>query len=58
MQDFKVGDRVQWLQRFDEVEYPVQGTVEMVEEGRLTVRDNLGQFWQVEEWDEPKLVWD
>ena len=56
MQDFKIGDRVEWLQNFDGVWVRVDGVVEMVETEVLTVRDNLGQFWQVAAEDEPKKV--
>jgi len=58
IQEFKSGDRIQWLQQFEEIDYPVTGVVEIVEEDKLTVRDNLGQFWQVTDADEPSKVWD
>lgn len=58
IQDFKVGDQIQWLQQFEEVDYPVKGVVEIVEEDKLTVRDNLGNFWQVTDADSPSPVWD
>ncbi len=58
IQEFKSGDRIQWLQQFEEIDYPVTGVVEIVEEDRLTVRDNLGQFWQVTDADEPTRIWD
>lgn len=54
MQDFKVGDRIEWHQNFDGVWVPVEGVIEMVTETELTVRDNLGQFWQVGAEDGPK----
>jgi hypothetical protein len=57
IQEFKSGDRIQWLQQFEEIDYPVTGVVEIVEEDKLTVRDNLGQFWQVTDADTPiKIV--
>ncbi len=58
IQDFKSGDRIQWLQQFEEIDYPVTGVVEIVEADKLTVRDNLGQFWQVTDADEPTRIWD
>ncbi len=58
IQDFKSGDRIQWLQQFEEIDYPITGVVEIVEEDKLTVRDNLGQFWQVTDADEPTRIWD
>ena len=58
IQEFKSGDRIQWLQQFEEIDYPVTGVVEIVEEDKLTVRDNLGQFWQVTDADEPSKVWE
>lgn len=58
IQEFKSGDRIQWLQQFEEIDYPVTGVVEIVEEDKLTVRDNLGQFWQVTDADEPTRIWD
>lgn len=54
MQEFKVGDRIEWLQNFDGVWIPVEGVVEIVETELLTVRDTLGQFWQVRAEDGPK----
>jgi hypothetical protein len=56
--EFKVGDPIQWLQNFEEVDFPVTGIVEIVESNTLTVRDNLGQFWQVTDADSPDKVWD
>ena len=58
IQEFKSGDRIQWLQQFEEIDYPVTGVVEIVEADKLTVRDNLGQFWQVTDADEPTKVWE
>jgi hypothetical protein len=58
IQEFKSGDRIQWLQQFEEIDYPVTGVVEIVEADKLTVRDNLGQFWQVTDKDEPTKVWE
>lgn len=58
IQEFKVGDQIQWLQQFEEVDYPVQGVVELVESDKLTVRDTLGNFWQVTDADSPSPVWD
>lgn len=58
IQEFKVGDPIQWLQQFEEVDYPVQGVVEIIEGDKLTVRDNLGNFWQVTDADSPTKVWD
>lgn len=56
IQDFKSGDRIKWLQQFEEIYYPVTGVVEIVEGDKLTVRDNLGQFWQVTEEDTPVKI--
>jgi hypothetical protein len=56
--EFKIGDPIQWLQNFEEIDYPVTGVVELVESDKLTVRDTLGQFWQVTDADEPSKVWD
>jgi len=56
--EFKIGDPIQWLQSFEEIDYPVTGIVEVVTEDKLTVRDNLGQFWQVTDADEPTKVWE
>jgi hypothetical protein len=56
IQDFQPGDRVQWLQRFEEIEAPIIGVVEVVAESMLTVRDNLGQFWQVTSEDAPVKI--
>ena len=56
--EFGVGDPIQWLQQFEEIEYPIQGVVEIVGTEFLTVRDNLGNFWQVTDLDEPTKVWD
>ena len=56
IQEFKSGDRIQWLQQFEEIDYPVTGVVEIVEADKLTVRDNLGQFWQVTEEDTPVKI--
>lgn len=53
IQDFKPGDTIQWLQKFEELEAPVTGIVEVVADSVLTVRDNLGQFWQVTAEDSP-----
>ena len=58
IQEFKVGDQIQWLQQFEEIDYPIQGVVELVESDKLTVRDNLGNFWQVTDMDSPSPVWD
>ena len=58
IQEFKSGDRIQWLQQFEEIDYPITGVVEIVEEDTLTVRDNLGQFWQVTDADEPTRIVD
>ena len=58
IQEFKSGDRIQWLQQFEEIDYPVTGVVELAESDKLTVRDNLGQFWQVTDADEPTKVWE
>ena len=58
IQEFKVGDPIQWLQQFEEIDYPIQGVVELVESDKLTVRDNLGNFWQVTDADSPSKVWD
>jgi hypothetical protein len=57
IQDFKPGDTIQWLQKFEELEAPVTGIVEVVAVDVLTVRDNLGQFWQVTAEDNP-AGWD
>ena len=56
--EFGVGDPIQWLQQFEEIEYPIQGVVEIVGAEFLTVRDNLGNFWQVTDADEPTKVWE
>jgi hypothetical protein len=56
--EFGVGDPIQWLQSFEEIEYPIQGVVEIVGTEFLTVRDNLGNFWQVTDKDEPTKVWE
>ena len=56
--EFGVGDPIQWLQQFEEIEYPIQGVVEIVGTEFLTVRDNLGNFWQVTDADEPTKVWE
>jgi hypothetical protein len=56
--EFGVGDPIQWLQQFEEIEYPIQGVVEIVGTEFLTVRDNLGNFWQVTDKDEPTKVWE
>jgi len=53
IQDFKPGDTIQWLQKFEELEAPITGIVEVVALDVLTVRDNLGQFWQVTAEDSP-----
>lgn len=53
IQDFKPGDTIQWLQKFEELEAPITGIVEVVAVDSLTVRDNLGQFWQVTAEDSP-----
>ena len=58
IQEFGVGDPIQWLQKFEEIDYPIQGVVEIVGQEFLTVRDNLGNFWQVTDLDEPTKVWD
>jgi hypothetical protein len=58
IQEFRVGDPIQWLQSFEEIDYPIRGIVEIVESDKLTVRDNLGNFWQVTDLDEPTKVWD
>ena len=58
IQEFGVGDPIQWLQQFEEIDYPIQGVVEIVAEDMLTVRDNLGNFWQVTDADSPTKVWD
>ena len=58
IQEFRVGDPIQWLQQFEEIDYPIRGVVEIVESDKLTVRDNLGNFWQVTDLDEPTKVWD
>lgn len=58
IQEFRVGDPIQWLQQFEEIDYPVQGVVEIVGAEFLTVRDNLGNFWQVTDADSPSPVWD
>ena len=57
IQDFKPGDTIQWLQKFEELEAPITGIVEVVAADVLTVRDNLGQFWQVTAEDSP-TSWD
>jgi hypothetical protein len=57
IQDFKPGDTIQWLQKFEELEAPITGIVEVVTVDVLTVRDNLGQFWQVTAEDNP-AGWD
>jgi hypothetical protein len=57
IQDFKPGDTIQWLQKFEELEAPITGIVEVVAVDVLTVRDNLGQFWQVTAEDNP-AGWD
>lgn len=57
IQDFKPGDTIQWLQKFEELEAPITGIVEVVAVDVLTVRDNLGQFWQVTAEDSP-TSWD
>jgi hypothetical protein len=56
--EFRVGDPIQWLQQFEEIDYPIQGVVEIVGAEFLTVRDNLGNFWQVTDKDEPTKVWE
>jgi hypothetical protein len=56
--EFRVGDPIQWLQQFEEIDYPIQGVVEIVGAEFLTVRDNLGNFWQVTDADEPTKVWE
>ena len=56
--EFGVGDPIQWLQQFEEIDYPIQGVVEIVGAEFLTVRDNLGNFWQVTDADEPTKVWE
>jgi len=56
--EFKLGDGIQWCESIDGVEVPIRGVVELVEETQLTVRDTLGQFWQVKDEDEPIRVWD
>jgi hypothetical protein len=58
IQEFRVGDPIQWLQQFEEIDYPIRGVVEIVGQEFLTVRDNLGNFWQVTDLDEPTKVWD
>ena len=58
IQEFRVGDPIQWLQQFEEIDYPIQGVVEIVGQEFLTVRDNLGNFWQVTDKDEPTKVWE
>ena len=58
IQEFRVGDPIQWLQQFEEIDYPIQGVVEIVGQEFLTVRDNLGNFWQVTDADSPTKVWD
>jgi len=58
IQEFRVGDPIQWLQKFEEIDYPIQGVVEIVAVDMLTVRDNLGNFWQVTDLDEPTKIWD
>jgi hypothetical protein len=58
IQEFRVGDPIQWLQQFEEIDYPIRGVVEIVESDKLTVRDNLGNFWQVTDKDEPTKVWE
>ena len=58
IQEFRVGDPIQWLQQFEEIDYPIRGVVEIVAEDMLTVRDNLGNFWQVTDKDEPTKVWE
>ena len=58
IQDFVVGDPIQWLQKFEEIDYPIRGVVEIVAVDMLTVRDNLGNFWQVTDLDEPTKIWD
>ena len=56
IQDVQRGDRVQWLQSFEDLEAPIIGVVEVVAESMLTVRDNLGQFWQVTSEDAPVKI--
>ena len=58
IQEFRVGDPIQWLQQFEEIDYPIRGIVEIVGQEFLTVRDNLGNFWQVTDADSPTKVWD
>jgi hypothetical protein len=58
IQEFVVGDPIQWLQKFEEIDYPIRGVVEIVAVDMLTVRDNLGNFWQVTDLDEPTKIWD
>jgi hypothetical protein len=58
IQEFRVGDPIQWLQQFEEIDYPIRGIVEIVGQEFLTVRDNLGNFWQVTDKDEPTKVWE
>jgi len=58
IQEFRVGDPIQWLQQFEEIDYPIRGVVEIVGQEFLTVRDNLGNFWQVTDADSPTKVWD
>lgn len=56
--EFKVGEPIQWLQQFEEIDYPVTGVVEIVGPEFLTVRDTLGNFWQVQDVDMPVRIWE
>lgn len=56
IQDFKPGDRVEWSQEIDGVQFRIEATVEVVAQGVLTVRDSLGRFWHVGAGDKPVKI--
>jgi hypothetical protein len=56
IQDFQPGDRVEWQQDIDGVEFRIEATVEVVAQDMLTVRDSLGRFWQVQVGDAPVKI--
>lgn len=56
IQDFKPGDRVEWSQEIDGVQFRIEATVEVVAQGVLTVRDSLGRFWHVGDDDTPVKI--
>lgn len=54
--EFKPGDRVEWSQEIDGVDFRIEAIVEVVAQEILTVRDMLGRFWQVTEEDRPVKI--